>query len=153
MCSWRMEKGRLLPVSQPEKSLPSPSWEMQPTCSPTGRAHPSRVEQGAQVTSGSHVTKLCFSRRLQSLTWACIMGLHVPELLESQQAPLWPGGNLRAGPCYHFSDKKKKEFLPLPHSLCPPLPPLRVSSPQKRRAQDSSALAQPQRDSELPDPP
>lgn len=41
------------------------------------------------------------------------MLLHGPEPPEPQQAPLRAGGNLRAGPCHGFSDKKKKEFLPL----------------------------------------
>lgn len=78
-----MEKGRLLPVSQPEKSLPGPSWEMQPTCS-CQAANAISVEQGwgvedrgAQVTVGGRVTKIYLSCFLQSRTWSCITRLHV----------------------------------------------------------------------------
>lgn len=78
-----MEKGKLLPVSQPEKSLPSPSWEMQPACS-CQAANAMSVEQGcgkgergAQVTVGGRIAKLCLSCFLQSRTWSCITGLHV----------------------------------------------------------------------------
>lgn len=83
----RMEKDRLLPASQPEKSLPSPSWETQPTCSLPGSAHPLRAEQGAQVTLWEPRPTHGTSHLLQSRTWACITGLHAQELLESQQAP------------------------------------------------------------------
>lgn len=56
-----------------------------------------------------------------------MMLLHGPEPPESQQAPLRARGNLRAGPCHRFSDKKKKEFLP----LASPSPHRRVSTTEE----------------------
>lgn len=54
------------------------------------------------------------------------MLLHGPGPPEPQQSPLRAGGNLRAGPCHRFSDKKK-EFLP----LASPSPHRRVSTTEE----------------------
>lgn len=76
-------KGQAPSCESARESLPSPSWEMQPTCS-CQAANAMSTEQGwgegergAQVTVGGRVAKLCLSCFLQSRTWSCITGLHV----------------------------------------------------------------------------